>query len=197
MMEDGRRARHFPQRSRAGTPGLHTLSLWCREQDLNLHAFWALDPKSNASANSAIPAFRHFNRCAVFSILSYRGRCLVHRTISMGKRCSQLLAIFLLIGVATVSSAGQPATMTSAVAVPPAGCHQHGAKPPASVPVSYRCCQGGHDSAILQTFTTDAPAHMVSVGDSTPASVTSSPQICFESLMISSPDPPHNAPLRV
>jgi hypothetical protein len=29
---------------------------WCREQDLNLHAFWALDPKSNASANSAIPA---------------------------------------------------------------------------------------------------------------------------------------------
>ena len=26
---------------------------WCREQDLNLHAFWALDPKSNASANSA------------------------------------------------------------------------------------------------------------------------------------------------
>src|SRR5579862_8419012 len=30
---------------------------WCREQDLNLHAFWALDPKSNASANSAIPAF--------------------------------------------------------------------------------------------------------------------------------------------
>src|SRR3984893_13318045 len=30
--------------------------IWCREQDLNLHAFWALDPKSNASANSAIPA---------------------------------------------------------------------------------------------------------------------------------------------
>ena len=30
--------------------------MWCREQDLNLHAFWALDPKSNASANSAIPA---------------------------------------------------------------------------------------------------------------------------------------------
>ena len=29
---------------------------WCREQDLNLHAFWALDPKSSASANSAIPA---------------------------------------------------------------------------------------------------------------------------------------------
>jgi hypothetical protein len=32
------------------------VSVWCREQDLNLHAFWALDPKSNASANSAIPA---------------------------------------------------------------------------------------------------------------------------------------------
>jgi hypothetical protein len=34
---------------------------WCREQDLNLHAFWALDPKSNASANSAIPACAYFN----------------------------------------------------------------------------------------------------------------------------------------
>jgi hypothetical protein len=34
---------------------------WCREQDLNLHAFWALDPKSNASANSAIPACVYFN----------------------------------------------------------------------------------------------------------------------------------------
>jgi hypothetical protein len=30
---------------------------WCREQDLNLHAFRALDPKSSASANSAIPAW--------------------------------------------------------------------------------------------------------------------------------------------
>ena len=34
--------------------------IWCREQDLNLHAFWALDPKSNASANSAIPALGLF-----------------------------------------------------------------------------------------------------------------------------------------
>ena len=30
---------------------------WCREQDLNLHAFWALAPKTSASANSAIPAW--------------------------------------------------------------------------------------------------------------------------------------------
>jgi hypothetical protein len=45
-------------------------SLWCREQDLNLHAFWALDPKSNASANSAIPAFAYFNRCLGFTCVS-------------------------------------------------------------------------------------------------------------------------------
>jgi hypothetical protein len=51
------------------TPQYHTLQWWiqiwrdgwCREQDLNLHAFWALDPKSNASANSAIPACPYFN----------------------------------------------------------------------------------------------------------------------------------------
>ncbi len=36
------------------------VSEWCREQDLNLHAFWALDPKSSASANSAIPACAYF-----------------------------------------------------------------------------------------------------------------------------------------
>ena len=40
--------------------------MWCREQDLNLHAFWALDPKSNASANSAIPA------CFSFHLLAAR-----------------------------------------------------------------------------------------------------------------------------
>jgi hypothetical protein len=38
--------------------------------------------------------------------------------------------------------------MTAAQA-PPAGCHQHGPAP-VSQPVSYRCCQGGHDSALLQ-----------------------------------------------
>jgi hypothetical protein len=129
--------------------------------------------------------------------LLYRGRCLVHRTISMGERSSQLLAIFLLIGIATVSSAGHRATLMSAVAVRHAGCHQHGEKPPASAPMSYRCCQGGHDSAILQTFTADAPAQMVSNGDSIPASVTPSTQICLHSLMISSPDPPEIIPLRV
>ena len=42
---------------------MNGLRLWCREQDLNLHAFWALGPKSNASANSAIPACAYFNRC--------------------------------------------------------------------------------------------------------------------------------------
>jgi hypothetical protein len=29
---------------------------WCREQDLNLHAFWAQHPKCCVSASSTIPA---------------------------------------------------------------------------------------------------------------------------------------------
>jgi hypothetical protein len=50
------------------------LRVWCREQDLNLHAFWALDPKSNASANSAIPARFAFNNL-LYTIASRRFHC--------------------------------------------------------------------------------------------------------------------------
>ena len=64
---------------------------------------------------------------------------------------SKALAVLLLTAMASLSVTTQGADM---VAARPAGCHQHGTKPPVSMPVSYRCCQSGHDSAMPQASVT-------------------------------------------
>src|ERR1700686_4421769 len=116
----------------------------------------------------------------------------------MAKCYSKVFAALLLILMATVSPAGQDTMVMREPAARPAGCHQHGAKPPASMPTSYRCCQGGHDSAILQrSLTTPLSSAPVSGVASIPVPNTSSTQGCLRSLTVSSPDPPHTIPLRV
>ena len=117
----------------------------------------------------------------------------------MSKHTTKLLPIFLLTLVAAVSLAGQESTLMVAVAVHPAGCHQHGMKPPAFPPVSYRCCQTGHDSAILQnSFVTQLSfSRSVTTIASADAPIAVPFKGSLKSLMISSPDPPHVTPLRV
>ena len=112
---------------------------WCREQDLNLHAFWALDPKSNASANSAIPACAYFNRRGV--LISFKPECqsLIH--IGLPSCCCRRRLRFRWRR--SMSMVMAPAR--------PAACHQHEGALPSPQPVSYRCCQSGHDSAIVQS----------------------------------------------
>jgi hypothetical protein len=109
------------------------------------------------------------------------------------------VAMLLLTLTAAVSAAGQESTLMLPVPARSAVCHQHGAKPPAPTPVSYRCCQSGHDSAILQTPLTTrlSSAHRVSTGASISAPITVSTQSCLRSLTIASPDPPRTFPLRV
>jgi hypothetical protein len=111
------------------------------------------------------------------------------------------VAMLLLTLTAAVSVAGQESTLMLPVPAPArsAVCHQHGAKPSAPTPVSYRCCQSGHDSAILQTPLTTrlSAAHGVSTGASISAPVTVSTQSRLQSLTIASPDPPRTFPLRV
>jgi hypothetical protein len=115
----------------------------------------------------------------------------------MGKSSSKILAVLLVTLMAAISVAGREGHMMPA-AVRPAGCHQHGAKPPASVPVSYRCCQNGHDSAILQTSrAAQVSSTLLATGDVMPAPVTIAIQVWVQSLKILSPDPPHTIPLRV
>jgi hypothetical protein len=117
----------------------------------------------------------------------------------MSKRATKLMPIFLLTLMVAVSLAGQESTLMVAVAGPSAGCHQHGAKPPASTPASYRCCQTGHDSAILQnSFVTQLSlSRLVTTSGSSNAPSAMPIEGSLKSLMISSPDPPHTIPLRV
>jgi hypothetical protein len=122
----------------------------------------------------------------------------------MAKRCSSLVTVLLLTVVVAVSLAGQEASLMATVPVRPAGCHQHGATqhgatPPASAPVSYRCCQLGHNSAILQSSLTSQTSlvDVVSTSDSTLAAIVFATPTGLRSLMVSSPDPPHTIPLRV
>src|SRR5882724_5758588 len=127
----------------------------------------------------------------------------------MAKRCSSLVSVLLLTAVAAVSLAGQEASVMAVAPVRPAGCHQHGATqhgatqdgqtPPASAPVSYRCCQLGHNSAVLQNSLASQPSlvDVVSISDSTPAAIVFAASTGLRSLTVSSPDPPHTIPLRV
>jgi hypothetical protein len=115
--------------------------------------------------------------------------------IEMHKFSYKVLAVLLLAAMATVVVAGQEGPLM-VVAARPAGCHQHGAKPPVSAPVSYRCCQSGHDSAILQTLLTPQLSGF-STSVSIPVPIPVATQRCLHSLMISSSDPPDTIPLRV
>lgn len=73
------------------------------------------------------------------------------------KPFSKSLAL-LLLAIAWVGSLSAP--QFPVMARPhqqAAGCHEHGRKAPAPEPVSYSCCQAGHDSAILQASFTLQP----------------------------------------
>ena len=65
---------------------------------------------------------------------------------------SNWLNLVLLVVTATVPAVGQdPSLMIEKEKqAQPAACHQHGTRIPTPQPVTYRCCQSGHDSAILQ-----------------------------------------------
>jgi hypothetical protein len=164
---------------------------------LNLHAFWALDPKSNASANSAIPARAYFNRYTIFACITLDGpRILID---GMSNQNSKLMAILLFALIVAVSMAGQEVSPMMAAPVHPGGCHQHGAKPPASAPVSYRCCQQGHESAMPQSsFASQlSQSRLVSSVSSLNPPIAAPRQGSLQVLTVSSPDPPHLVPLRV
>jgi hypothetical protein len=116
----------------------------------------------------------------------------------MAKGSSRVLAMFLLLGLATVLLPWQEKLSMHVDAVPAAGCHQHGAKPPAPTPSSYRCCQVGHNSALLQSAASaQLSLAAVASGDYRPVPVVNSSRKDIVSTTILSPDPPHTIPLRV
>ena len=122
----------------------------------------------------------------------------MHRMFRMSKHTSISLVILLVAVIATVPLIGQGTSLMPAAHERPAGCHQHGTAP-VPQPVSYRCCQSGHDSAMLQISPASQPE---------PADLTSPVELCevlipniaHQSLRHSvtlSADPPDITPLRV
>jgi hypothetical protein len=79
-----------------------------------------------------------------------------------------------------------------------AGCHEHG-KPADSAPVSYRCCQSGHDSALVQTAGSgpqDLCVSFVAVRGCEPLPVRDESIASFH-LAINAGEPPGVSPLRI
>jgi len=108
------------------------------------------------------------------------------------------LAILLLAAMIVVPLAGQDVSVMMAPARP-AACHQHEGAPPSPQPVSYRCCQSGHDSAILQSApasqldSADISASVERTGIFTPTAMLP----IVRQVSASSADPPGLTPLRI
>jgi len=117
----------------------------------------------------------------------------------MQKRGARLLAILLLAVTPVLSLVVQETALVKVVHERPAGCHQHSSPTPVRQPVSYRCCEAGHDSAILQTSIVSQPE---SAGLAMPVELTQSlnptgDRPSLRNLAISSAGPPDITPLRV
>lgn len=116
----------------------------------------------------------------------------------MSKRVSNWSAMLLVALMATFQLLGQADSSVSPVHGQPAACQQHGTAP-VPHPVSYRCCQSGHDSAILQAPFTSQPdaavltLHVELFGVLVPSVTHQS----LRHLATSSADPPDITPLRV
>jgi len=77
----------------------------------------------------------------------------------------KVIAVLLLSAVTTALSGTTP--MLQPVSGHPAGCHEHGQPAPSPVPVSHKCCEAGHQTAIVQETTElrPPPAHVSLVAD--------------------------------
>src|SRR4051794_14555256 len=116
----------------------------------------------------------------------------------MAKCASRVLAMLLVLGLATVLLPWHETGAMHAETVPSGGCHQQGATSPAPTPSSYRCCQIEHNSALLQVAANPRPPLFVrnAVHRLRSALVV---HTCNDSgtATVSSPDPPCTIPLRV
>jgi hypothetical protein len=127
-----------------------------------------------------------------------KGICKAYRMFGMPKQTSLLLVMLLVSLIAPAPIVGQ---VTSAMPIAherPAGCHQHGTSP-APQPVSYRCCQSGHDSAILQVSFISQPqlSDLTSHFELSEVLISSVTRQSLRDVTPSSADPPNTIPLRV
>jgi hypothetical protein len=107
---------------------------------------------------------------------------------------------FLLLAAMTVgSTAVQIPVSTGIVHERPAACHEDARKIPAREPISHRCCQIGHQPAILHASSTSSRRLLLGV---LPAPDYGEPTVdmaleSFPNALIPTGDPPTLAPLRI
>ncbi len=114
---------------------------------------------------------------------------------------SNWLNLVLLVLTVAGPAVGQDASLMieKEKQAQPAACHQHGRRIPTPQPVTYRCCQSGHDSAILQNL----PAWQLDFFDFAVSAerrhivVPSSRMSKHGDASPSSADPPDVTPLRI
>lgn len=118
---------------------------------------------------------------------------------SVVRRNPKLLAVSLLTASFAVSVSGQDASRMTGAQAQPAPCHHQGSNAPHPEPVSYRCCQSGHNSAILQA-PLDSSLYFAGTTPGTHfpnALIVNSSRQSLVELPTSSGDPPDITPLRV
>ena len=127
-----------------------------------------------------------------------KGTCKAHRMCGMPKRTSILLVMLLVSLIAAAPLVGLDTSAMPKAHERPAGCHQHGTSP-APQPVSYRCCQSGHDSAILQVSSNlqPQPSDLTSHFELSEVLLSSDTRQILRDVTVSSADPPNTAPLRI
>ena len=113
-------------------------------------------------------------------------------------RIGQKVLALLLLAVVT-------AALSGATPIPqpgpghPAGCHGHGQPAPPPVPVSHKCCEAGHQAAIVQEpgNPRDSLANVARISESPRLLVAQNPAETFLSSTALSVKPPGITPLRV
>jgi hypothetical protein len=126
------------------------------------------------------------------------GTCKAHRMFGMPRQTSILLAMLLVGLIGAAPLVGQVTSAMPMAHERPPGCHHHGSNP-GPQPVSYRCCQSGHDSAILQgsLISQSQLSELASHFELSEVLISSVNRQNLRDVTPSSADPPNTTPLRV
>jgi hypothetical protein len=108
------------------------------------------------------------------------------------------LTILLLAAMMTVPPVG-PDVSLMMVPARPAACHGHEGAVPFPQPVSYRCCQSGHNSAILRSSSASEldAIYLVAPLERADVFAPNSKLQIVRQVAHSSADPPDLTPLRI
>jgi hypothetical protein len=108
---------------------------------------------------------------------------------------------FLLLAAMTVGSTPvQIPVSRGIVHERPASCHEDARKIPAPEPISHRCCQIGHQPAILHASSSDSqelPLRILPAPDHVDPELNIAALESFPNPLIPTGDPPTLAPLRI